>query len=120
MASQTSGEINPRKVLLFSGHMIDSPTRKEPRFPADEEPIAARAIGDLLDQIAVERGDLAICGGACGGGLMFGEAALGRGLSIPIYLPVEGEEVLSESVDLFDAGWRSRFFAADAQAPVDI
>jgi len=29
MASQTAGEMNPRKVLLFSGHMIDSPSRKE-------------------------------------------------------------------------------------------
>ena len=90
MASQTSGEMNPRKVLLFSGHMIDSPNRKEPRFPADKEPIAAKAIGDLLDQIAVERGDLAICGGACGGDL------------------------------LADADWRSRYFAAKSQAALHI
>ena len=44
MAFQTSGEMNPRKVLLFSGHMIDGPNRKESRFPADKEPIAAKAI----------------------------------------------------------------------------
>ncbi|WP_236101967.1 tetratricopeptide repeat-containing protein [Methylotetracoccus oryzae] len=31
----------PRQVLLFSGHMLDAPARKEPRFPADKEPIAA-------------------------------------------------------------------------------
>src|SRR5258708_40378146 len=80
MASQTSGEMKPRKVLLFSGHMIDSPTRKEPRFPADKEPIAVKAIGDLLDQIAAERGDLAICGGACGGDLVVPESPLARGL----------------------------------------
>jgi hypothetical protein len=33
----------PRKVALFSGHMIDAPDRAKPRFPADKEPIAARA-----------------------------------------------------------------------------
>lgn len=30
----------PRNVVLFSGHMIDAPGRKTPRFPADVEPIA--------------------------------------------------------------------------------
>ena len=120
MASQTSGEMNPRKVLLFSGHMIDGPNRKEPRFPADKEPIAAKAIGDLLDQIAVERGDLAICGGACGGDLLFAEAALARGLSIAIYLPFEEDRFLAESVDFADADWHSRYFAAKSQAALHI
>jgi hypothetical protein len=120
MAFQTSGEMNPRKVLLFSGHMIDSPNRKESRFPADKEPIAAEAIGDLLDQIAVERGDLAICGGACGGDLLFAEAALARGLSIAIYLPFEEDRFLAESVDFADADWRSRYFAAKSQAAFHI
>jgi hypothetical protein len=120
MAFQTSGEMNPRKVLLFSGHMIDGPNRKESRFPADKEPIAAKAIGDLLDQIAVERGDLAICGGACGGDLLFAEAALARGLSIAIYLPFEEDRFLAESVDFADADWRSRYFAAKSQAAFHI
>ena len=120
MAFQTSGEMNPRKVLLFSGHMIDGPNRKESRFPADKEPIAAKAIGDLLDQIAVERGDLAICGGACGGDLLFAEAALARGLSVAIYLPFEEDKFLAESVDFADADWRSRYFAAKSQAAFHI
>ena len=50
MASQTSDGMEPRKVLLFSGHMIDSPTREKPRFPADKEPIAAKAIGLTIPQ----------------------------------------------------------------------
>ena len=120
MASQTAGEMNPRKVLLFSGHMIDGPTRKESRFPADKEPVAARAIGDMLDQIAVERGDLAICGGACGGDLLFAEAALARGLSIAIHLPFEEERFLAESVDFADADWRWRYFAVKSRASLHI
>ena len=118
MESQNS--VEPRKVLLFSGHMIDGPTREKPRFPADKEPIAAKAIGDLLDQIAVERGDLAICGGACGGDLLFAEAALARALSIAIYLPFEEDKFLAESVDFADADWRSRYFAVKSRAALHI
>ena len=33
----------PRQVFLFSGHMIDAPDRKDARFPADKEAIAAKA-----------------------------------------------------------------------------
>ena len=32
----------PRQVLLFSGHLVDAPDRKEPRFPAGKVPVAAR------------------------------------------------------------------------------
>ena len=66
----------PRKVALFSGHMIDAPGREKPRFPPDKEPIAARAIAEALADLRVGPADLAICGGACGGDLLFAEAAL--------------------------------------------
>lgn len=110
----------PRKVLLFSGHMIDSPSRKEPRFPADKEPIAAKAIADVLDQIAAGPGDLAICGGACGGDLLFAEAALDRRLALEIYLPFEEEKFLTESVDFAGADWHARYFAAKSRASMHI
>ena len=35
-----SNPVGPRKVVLFSGHMIDAPGRKKPRFPSDKEAIA--------------------------------------------------------------------------------
>src|SRR5262249_26096690 len=57
----------PKTVFLFSGHMIDAPGRKTTRFPPDKEPVAATAIADTLAEIGVAQGDLAICGGACGG-----------------------------------------------------
>jgi hypothetical protein len=43
----------PRKVALFSGHMIDAPGREKPRFPPDKEPIAARAIAKALSDLEV-------------------------------------------------------------------
>ena len=72
----------PRKVALFSGHMIDAPDRPKPRFPADKEPIAARAIAAALADLDIGPQDLSICGGACGGDLLFAEAALARSASL--------------------------------------
>ena len=43
---------SPNIVVLFSGHMIDAPDRKTPRFPPDKEPVAAAAIVDALAQMS--------------------------------------------------------------------
>ena len=106
----------PHKVLLFSGHMIDSATREKPRFPADKEPVAAKAIADTFDRIGAERGDLAVCGGACGGDLLFAEAGLARQLTLAIYLPFEEDKFLVDSIDFAGPGWRTRYYAAKSQA----
>jgi hypothetical protein len=112
----------PRNVLLFSGHMIDAPGRGEPRFPASKEPIAADAIAKLLDCAAIgaNSSDLAICGGACGGDLLFAEACLARGARLELYIPFDEPAFLAESVDFADANWRQRFFAAKAKAALHV
>ena len=81
MSNDDSGAM-PGTVLLFSGHMIDAPGRKQPRFPADKESIARDAIVDTLTQAGAGPGDLAICGAACGGDLIFAEACLARGMGL--------------------------------------
>jgi hypothetical protein len=105
----------PHKVVLFSGHMIDAPGREKPRFPPDKEPIAARAIAEALADLGVGPADLAICGGACGGDLLFADAALARGGRLEIYIPFEEPTFLGKSVDFADRDWRARFFAAKAR-----
>ena len=110
----------PSKVALFSGHMIDAPGRESPRFPPDKEGIAAEAIASALADIDLGDGDLCICGGACGGDLLFAEAALARAARLEIYIPFEEPKFLAESVDFADKDWRARFFAAKARAPVHV
>ena len=105
----------PRKVALFSGHMIDAPGREKPRFPPDKEPIAARAIAEALADLGVGPADLAICGGACGGDLLFAEAALARGARLELYIPFDEPTFLEKSVDFADRDWRARYFAAKAR-----
>ena len=112
----------PRNVLLFSGHMIDAPGREQPRFPPSKEPIAADAIAKLLDSadISAGSGDLAICGGACGGDLLFAEACLARGTGLELYIPFDEATFLAKSVDFADANWRDRFYAAKAKATLHV
>ena len=106
----------PRKVLLFSGHMIDAPDRETPRFPSDKEGVAARAIDGLLADLGTGPGDLAICGGACGGDLLFAESARARGAAVELWLPFEPEDFVAGSVAFAGGDWMTRFQKAMAGA----
>jgi hypothetical protein len=110
----------PRKVVLFSGHMIDAPGRAKPRFPPNKELVAERAIAGALADLHVGPDDLCICGGACGGDLLFAEAALARSVLLEIYIPFEEPTFLEKSVDFADTDWRARFFAAKARAALHV
>jgi tetratricopeptide (TPR) repeat protein len=100
----------PHQVFLFSGHMIDAPDRKEPRFPPDKEPIAAKAINDRLDALGAGSEDLAICGGACGGDLLFAEACLARGLKLEVRIPFDEPTFIRKSVAFAPGHWTDRFY----------
>jgi tetratricopeptide (TPR) repeat protein len=102
---------SPQRVFLFSGHMIDAPGRKKPRFPAEKEPVAAAAIAQKLDELKVGPEDLAICGGACGGDMIFAEACLQRGMRLEVRIPFDTPTFLRESVNFAGDGWRDRFHA---------
>jgi hypothetical protein len=110
----------PRNVLLFSGHMIDAPAREKPRFPPDKEPIAARAIAEALADLGVGPTDLAICGAACGGDLLFAEAAVALGARLELYIPFDEPTFLEKSVDFADHDWRARYFATKAPAVLHV
>ena len=115
-----SNDAPPGKVALFSGHMIDAPDRENPRFPPDKEPIAANAIDAALEELDVGAQDLCICGGACGGDLLFAEAALARGARLEMYIPFDEPRFLEKSVDFAGDGWRARFFAAKTKATLHV
>jgi hypothetical protein len=105
--------LTPGKVLLFSGHMIDAPDRATPRFPPEKEAMARELIEAKLKELEAGADDLAICGGACGGDLLFAEACLARGLRVHLYIPFEEPEFLQKSVSFPKDGakWRARFAA---------
>jgi hypothetical protein len=116
----SSDNDSPNNVVLFSGHMIDAPDRKTPRFPANKESAAAAAIAATLQDIGAGRGDLGICGGACGGDLLFAEACLASGMRLEIYIPLDEPEFLAASVDFAGGNWHDRYFAAKAKATLHV
>jgi hypothetical protein len=109
----------PDKVFLFSGHMIDTPDRREPRLPAASERRAATRIGAALDALGAGPGDLAFAQGAAGGDILFGEACLARGVGLQLLLPLPEPEFIAASVLPSRAGeaWRQRYLALRGRLP---
>jgi hypothetical protein len=96
-------------TVLFSGHMIDRPGRTSARLPAHATGAAAQRIATALDELGLARGDRALSSGACGGDLLFAEAALARGARLEIFLPQSRSEFAATSVDYAGRAWRERY-----------
>jgi len=120
VGANAQGGWTPRSVLLFSGHMIDAPGRKPPRFPAEMETRAKNAIVGALNACGAGEGDFAICGAACGGDLLFAEVCLARGMRLELYIPFDEPTFLASSVDFADADWHSRYLAAKSKARLHV
>jgi hypothetical protein len=97
------------RVLLFSGHMVDLPDRKLPRFPASRVTAAGRAIHAELDKLGIAAGDRAVTSGASGGDLLFALDCLARGAGIEIYLPYPRDRFVQSSVLPGGARWLVMF-----------
>jgi tetratricopeptide (TPR) repeat protein len=117
----------PERVVLFSGHMIDNPADRGPgkakpaRFPAGSAEAASARISAALDAIAANAGDLGLCGGACGGDLLFAEACLKRGMRLEVRLAQPEAEFLAKSVTFADPDHRwERSFAAVTSNPATL
>lgn len=111
----------PPQVFLFSGHMIDSPTRSEPRFPPGMEDEVQQKIEEVLDQLQANAGDLAIAAGiACGGDILFLEACLKRQLKVAAYLPFEPGEFIKQSVGFVEGNWVERFYKIKNHPQVEL
>ena len=112
----------PAKVILFSGHMIDDPKVRGPdgtkpaRFPAAKVDAAATRIAAALDELGAGPGDLGICGGACGGDLLFAQACLARGMRVELRLAQPQAAFLRDSVTFADPDHRWERAFADVAA----
>lgn len=118
--SQPNHQRQPRHVFLFSGHMIDAPTRPKPRFPAAKEAAAAQKIAEALERLGAGPEDLAFTQGACGGDLLFTEACQQRGLTVQWLQPFDEPEFIQKSVVCHSEIWRARYLAAKAKLTTEI
>jgi tetratricopeptide (TPR) repeat protein len=106
------------KVVVFSGHRIDSPGRKTPRFPPEKEGAVRQRIARQLEEWEIGPGDLAICGGAQGGDMLFAELCADRMAEVWLFLPLPEGDFLEESVRLPNSNWEQRFFDLRARPEV--
>lgn len=108
----TLEEDEPTQVILFAGHMVDSPRRRQPRFPAAMEEEARLRIEAALDKLGAQATSIAIAPGiACGGDILFIEACLKRGMKVEAFLPFEQAEFIQGSVSFAGDQWVERFYA---------
>src|SRR5438034_10195873 len=99
--------IEMTKVLLFSGHMIDKPNRKDVRFPPKMEAAAARNIAEAISTL---KPSLGIASGARGGDILFHDACLAYGVPSDIVLAFEPKIFEAQSVAGAEGGdWTRRF-----------
>ncbi len=110
----------PRQVFLFSGHLIDAPSRPTPRFPAAKEPVAAQKIAEALQKLGAGPEDLALTQGACGGDLLFTEVCLQRGVKVQWLQPFDEPTFIQKSVVCHNETWRERYLTAKAKLTTNI
>ncbi|MBS4052827.1 MAG: hypothetical protein KGZ69_16730 [Methylomonas sp.] len=117
LLDQSKPAWQPRRVLLFSGHMLDAPNRAPPRFPAEKTALAAQCIAGKLDELQAGPGDLAITQGANGGDILFAEACLQRDVKLQLLQPFKEAEFIENSVTPGHADWLQRYQAIARQLP---
>jgi hypothetical protein len=110
-------------ALLFTGHMIDIPGRKEPRFPAWAEERAFEAILKAIETMPwVQPGPtIGLAGAASGGDLLFHEACAVLGIPTRILLALPIDEFLAASVAPAGPDWVRRFHSlVDQRGPENL
>ena len=106
------------RTILFTGHQIDAPGRKEPRFPATMEGAARAAIRAAIEREAAG-GSIAmgIAGAASGGDILFHEVCLELGIPTKLFLALPPESYVQESVTPAGPDWVRRFWALLSRFP---
>jgi hypothetical protein len=105
------GATKQSRILLFTGHMIDSTDRKEPRFPPEKEGVAREAIRKAVqaERARPEGVAYGIAGGASGGDILFHEVCAELGIPTRLYLALPKGQYIAESVQTAGQAWVERF-----------
>jgi tetratricopeptide (TPR) repeat protein len=110
------------RTILFTGHQVDPPERREPRFPPDRELVARAAIREAVSREAAGPGGaVGMAGAASGGDILFHEVCMELGVPSSLYLALPAVQYLEESVAPAGGDWIRRFWAIRdrfPQAPV--
>lgn len=94
------------RIAVFSGHMLDRPGRKTPRFPASAEEQVRQELAAIIQKHNIH---IAYVSCACGGDIIFIEEVLKNGGECFILPPLPMEQTIKNSVDIIPGGnWKAR------------
>jgi hypothetical protein len=97
------------RALLFTGHRIDE-QGQPPRFPADKEDVARRAIREAVEKEHARAPiTYGIAGGASGGDILFHEVCAELGIPTRLYLALPPDKYIVTSVQKAGPQWVDRF-----------
>jgi len=101
----------PRRVILFTGHMIDAPNRAEPRFPASKVDVARQKITEAISSEQQISGGIGygVAGCASGGDIIFHKACEEMGIPTRIFLAMPRELYIRASVAPAGPDWVEEF-----------
>jgi len=100
-----------KRVLIFTGHMIDAHGRAKPRFPPEKEDVARQKIKEAVEA-EMNAGDgvsFGIAGGASGGDILFHEVCAELGIPTQLYLALQSGLYIKASVQKAGPVWVERF-----------
>ena len=95
------------KVLIISGHMIDSNYRETPRFPVEKVDVVRSQIRGSIQRY-VNKGMklVAVGSGTCGCDLIFHQEVLDAGGEVILVLPYKEQDFIESAVESsFRGGW---------------
>lgn len=101
------------RVVIFSGHRLDSPDRAQPRFPESSLPQVTKEISKTLARWSPL---IACCSAASGGDLIFCEQVLASGNQLRIVLPFDLKTFRGYILENSDQHWLDRFDQVISQA----
>ncbi len=106
---------SPPGVVAFVGHMIDHPSRVQPRFPSSIEGRTKEAIASAIKTMNIKIGYSSL---ACGSDILFAEAMVEAGGEVTAWLPFAKADFIETSLRFAGDQWVNRFEKLANQFPV--
>ncbi len=108
------------QVFLFTGYMVDSPSKEKKTFPADKENEIRAEIRKKLEKFKAGPNDLAFTAGlSAGGEIIFAEVCAEKGIHVEVHLPLSEAAYIREFVSPGGDAWVDRFYKIRSHPLVD-
>jgi len=99
------------RAFLFSGYMVDYPSKEKKTFPAEKENEIRQEIQTKLESFTLIADDRAFVGGlSAGSEILFAEICIEKGIKVKAYLPLPESAYIRKFVSPGGDAWVERFY----------